>query len=198
MKTKLRKKMRTTACLHHSTILLCVSLLACAAAAATTLARMSVADMTRASSLVLRARCLTNSTRWASGEIWTFTSFAPLDVWKGSARAPITVRLLGGRAGNITSHVSGIPRFRAGEDVVLFLQQAPNGNYSVVSWAQGTFRIGHARGAGSEIVTQDTAALDTFDPVTREFKPSGIRSLPLDTLRTQVSTAMREDSGEKK
>jgi hypothetical protein len=92
----------------------------------------------------------------------------------------------------------GVPRFRPGEDVVLFLQQAPNGNYSVVSWVQGTFRIAHARGTATEIVTQDSASVDTFDPATRQFKSSGIRALPLDALRAQVSSAMRSASGGKK
>lgn len=193
---KMTSGIRTRARL--STILLCVSLLVCAAATAATLAHMSVADMTHASSLILRARCLGNSTRWDSGEIWTFTSFAPVDVWKGSAHSTITVRLLGGRAGNITSNVSGVPRFRTGEDVVLFLQRAANGNYSVVSWVQGTFRIGHDRGAALEIVTQDSAALDTFDPATRQFKPSGIRGFSLHALRAQVSSAMHGELGRKR
>jgi hypothetical protein len=191
----MRTTLKIRARLHHSNILFCASLLVCAASTATTLAHMSVANMTHASRLILRARCLGNSTRWDAGEIWTFTSFAPVDVWKGSARAPITVRLLGGRAGNITSNVSGIPRFRAGEDVVLFLQQTARGDFSVVSWVQGTFRIGHARGNTTELVTQDSAAFDTFDPSTRQFKPSGIRGLPLNAFRAQVLSALRAETG---
>lgn len=198
MKTKLRMRMRTATSLRQSTILLCAGLLVCAAATATTLAHMSVADMTHASSLILRARCLGNSTRWDAAEIWTFTSFAPLDVWKGSARSSITVRLLGGKSGSVTSNVSGVPRFRAGEEVVLFLQPATHGDFSVVSWAQGTFRVVRAPGSVTEIVSQDSAALDTFDPATRQFKPSGIRGLPLDVLRSQVSSALRGELGAKR
>src|SRR5271169_847945 len=40
-------------------------------ASATTLERMSVAKMTQAAELVVRAQCVANSTAWDGGEIWT-------------------------------------------------------------------------------------------------------------------------------
>jgi len=62
-------------------------------ALATTLKRMSVADLSRAAHTVVRARCVTSSTRWDGGEIWTLTTFDVEEIWKGSAPAQITVRL---------------------------------------------------------------------------------------------------------
>src|SRR5208283_5673612 len=126
-------------------VLLLAALLVCAAltASATTLERMSVAKMARAAQLVVRAQCIGNSTAWDGGEIWTFTSFTVEDSWKGapsSAAQQLTVRLLGG-VGNLSSTVSGVPRFRPGEEVILFLQSTARGDYSIVSWVQGTFRI---------------------------------------------------------
>jgi hypothetical protein len=91
------------------------------ATTATTLARMSLAQMSQIAPLIVRARCLGNSTGWDAGEIWTLTTFTVQEAWRGSSSAQITVRLLGGRVGNLTSSVSGIPRFRSGEEVVLFL-----------------------------------------------------------------------------
>src|SRR6202453_1441368 len=121
-------------------IALCASLLACASVTPATPAHMSVAKLTHVSRLILRARCLENSTAWDAGEIWTFTTYEPTEVWKGSAPPRVSVRLLGGRIGNLTSNVSGVPRFHAGEDVVLFLTPTTLGDFSVVSWVQGTFR----------------------------------------------------------
>ena len=111
-------------------------------ARATTLKRMSVADLSRAAHTIVRVRCVTNSTRWDAGEIWTFTTFDVEETWKGSAPAQITVRLLGGHAGNLTSTVSGVPRFAPGEELILFLERTPAQDFSIVSWMQGTFRIG--------------------------------------------------------
>jgi hypothetical protein len=156
---------------------------------ATTLKRMSVADLSRAAHTVVRARCITNSTRWDAGEIWTFTTFDVEETWKGSAPAQITVRLLGGQAGNFTSTVSGVPRFTPGEELILFLERTPAQDFSIVSWMQGTFRIGHSGTTGQEIVTQDTAAFPVFDPASNNFETTAIRKMPVSTFRTLVAAS---------
>jgi hypothetical protein len=161
------------------------------AAGATTLARMSVEKMSQAAQIIVRAQCLENSTGWHAGEIWTFTSFEVKEVWSGSTPERITVRLLGGRVGDITSSVSGVPRFHPGEEVVLFLEATPRGDYSIVGWQQGTFRIRRDSHAAGESVTQDTASFATFDPATRHFETTGIRNVPLGAFRAQVEAAVR-------
>lgn len=191
--------MRRTGKQRISFAAFCTALLVAmgATASATTLARMSVAQMAQAAPVIVRARCLKNSVGWDAGEIWTFTSFEVEEVWRGAAPARITVRLLGGRAGNLTSTVSGVPRFRPGEDVVLLLEPTARGDFSVVSWEQGTFRIRRDPEAGRESVTQDTASFATFDPATRRFEATGIRGLPLETFRGQVEAALQSQTRSK-
>ena len=182
----------------RASVALGASLLMCASVTPTTLAHMSVAKLAHFSRLILRARCVENATAWDAGEIWTFTTYEPTEVWKGSAQSRIRVRLLGGRVGNLTSNVSGVPRFRVGEDVVLFLAPTTLGDFSVVSWVQGTFRIHHDQRTGEDTVTQDSASFDTFDPSTRHFTASGIRDLPLQEFRSQVAAALLQESGAQK
>lgn len=172
-------------------------LIVCAGAPGTTLARMSVAKMTGAAEMIVRARCIGNSTAWDLGEIWTFTIFQAEETWKGAAASRFTVRLLGGRAGNLTSTVDGVPRFLPGEDVVVFLEPTGRGDYSIVSWVQGTFRIRRDLRTGDEIAVQDSADFGTFDPATRRFEANGIRSVPINVLRAQVDTARRDQAGSK-
>ena len=155
-------------------------------ALATALKRMSVADLSRAAHTVVRARCVTSSTRWDGGEIWTFTTFDVEETWKGSAPAQITVRLLGGQAGNFTSTVSGVPRFAPSEELILFLERTSAQDFSIVSWMQGTFRIGRSRTTGEEIVTQDTAAFPVFDPLSHNFETTAIRKMAVSAFRTLV------------
>jgi hypothetical protein len=174
-------------------------LVICTAAAGTTLARMSVAQMTRAAKNIVRARCLTNSTAWDAGEIWTFTTFEVEENWKGARRdKQIIVRLLGGTVGGLTSTVSGVPRFVEGEEVILFLEPTARGDFSIVSWMQGTFRVRRDRASGHESVTQDTAGFSTFDSGTRRFESSGIDRVSLIAFRTAVATALHDASGEKR
>lgn len=164
--------------------------LAASEAMATTLAHLSVAEMSQVSPVIVRARCLSNSTRWDEGEIWTFSTFAVEEIWKGSVDAQITVRLLGGTSGNLTSTIAGVPRFRSGETVVLFLERTSHGDLSIVSWQQGTFRVHRDIRSARENVTQDTASFATFDSRTRTFEAVGIHDLAVDDLRQQVRAAI--------
>lgn len=164
-------------------------------ARATTLMRMSLAQISRTARVIVRARCLGNSVGWDAGEIWTFTSVDVEEVWRGPAPARVVVRLLGGRLGNITSSVSGVPRFRTGEEVVLFLEPTPRGDFSVVSWQQGTFRIRPGARTGEESVVQDTASFATFDPATHRFQATGVQGLSLEGFRARVNAALREEPG---
>jgi hypothetical protein len=189
---------------HKMAIVLLVTVLhagTATTASATTLERMSVAKMRQHAQLVVRAQCPTNSVVWDSGEIWTFTSFEVEDSWKGAltgAAQQVTVRLRGGSVGNLTSTVSGVPRFRPGEKVILFLQPTARGDFSIVSWVQGTFRIHRDVRSGQEVVVQDTAAFDTYDPATRQFDIEGIRNLSVAALRLRVQSALAAESGGKK
>ncbi len=173
------------------------AVLICASAPvhATTLKRMSVGDLSRAAHAIVRARCVTNSTRWDAGEIFTFTTFDVEEVWKGSPPANVTVRLIGGHADDLTSTVSGVPRFQPGEQLVLFLEETAVGDYSVVSWVQGTFRIDRDRATGEEIVTQDTAAFAVFDPASHRFETTGIRRMRADSFRALVSASVIQTTG---
>lgn len=170
---------------------LVLSLGASQPASGTTLMRMSLAQITQAAQVIVRARCIGNSTRWDAGEIWTFTSFDVEETWSGSAPAQISVRLLGGSVGNLTSTVSGVPRFSPGEEVVLFLESTARGDFSIVSWEQGTFRIRRDAHTGDEVAVQDTADSPVFDPATRRFETIGIRNLLIATFRSRVDAAVR-------
>ena len=175
--------------------LVAISFAATAPVLATTLKRMSLPDLSRAAHTIVRARCVANSTRWDTGEIWTFTTFDVEEIWKGSAPAQITVRLLGGKSGNLTSTVSGVPRFAPGEELVLFLERTTAQDFSIVSWVQGTFRIGRDRTTDEEIVTQDTAAFAVFDPASQRFETTGVRKMPVGAFHSLVVASARAAQG---
>lgn len=180
-----------------STTFFCVALLITmsATAPATTLLHMSLSKMSQTATVIVRGRCVGISMRWDAGEIWTFVSVDAEETWRGSPPARFTVRLLGGRIGNLTSHVSGVPRFNPGEDVILFLEPTPRGDFSVVGWQQGTFRIRRDPRTGEDSVTQDSASFATFDPSTRRFEAEGIRRMPLNTFRARVAASLRAATG---
>jgi hypothetical protein len=162
---------------------------------------MSLAKMAQTAPLIVRARCLANSTAWDAGEIWTFTVFAIEESWKGAppgAAAQITVRLLGGSVGDLTSTVSGVPRFYPSEEVILFLEPTSRGDFSIVSWVQGTFRIRRDPRTGEEIAVQDSASFDAFNPAAHLFESAGSRNLSVEAFSAQVRSALAATTTEEK
>ena len=146
---------------------------------ATTFARLRFEDLAQQSTAVARLRCLGSEFRWERRELWTETRFEVLERNKGLLSGIVTVRTVGGVSGHLHSHVDGVPIFRAGEEVYLFLWERPGEPYRVLGWAQGTFRIVRNADTGNETVTQDSANAPIFDPRTRTFRHGGIRNLPV-------------------
>lgn len=159
-------------------------------AAATTILKMDLDELTRAARVVARGKCVASEARLDGGYIWTFTTFEVTETLKGSAPRQISVRLLGGKVGHMKATVDGVPQFRTGEDVFLFLEPTREGDLTVTSWVQGTFRVQRDTQTGQESVTQDSAAHAVYDPTTRQFKVSGVRHMPVETFRLRVREAV--------
>ncbi|MBZ5527686.1 MAG: hypothetical protein LAN71_07290 [Acidobacteriia bacterium] len=160
------------------------------AANATTFLRLDFAELARASSAIARLRCLSAESRLENGQIWTDSRFAVLETVKGNLSPILTVRTPGGSAAGITAHVDGVPRFRPGEEVFLFLIAQPGEPWKILGWAQGTFRIARGPRGGSERLTQDSAALPVYDPARREFRAEGLRNVTVDEFRARVQHAL--------
>lgn len=163
--------------------------LAAVVANATTLARLSFEDLARQSVAIARLRCLGSESHWNGGEIWTETKFEIVERHKGGLEQFVTVRMLGGRAGHYYSRVDGVPTFRAGEEVYLFLWGRAGEPYRVLGWSQGTFRIARDAQTGRERVTQESA-FGKFDPQTRMFRADGIRGMELSAFRKKLQQAI--------
>jgi hypothetical protein len=183
-----------------------------AAIRATTLARLTLDQLTTAADAVARVRCAGAESRWENGAIWTVTTFDVVETMKGSLPTQVTVRLPGGRVGHLTAAVDGTPRFNAGDEAVVFLERysgglqvepgplsrglqaepgpARAGGFSVAGWVQGTFRIARDPRTGHETVTQDSSAFAVFDTATRAFRTEGIRHLPIEQFRERVAAAL--------
>lgn len=159
---------------------------------ATTLARLQFDELAQTSTAIARLRCLGSQVLWEQGELWTETRFEVVERNKGLLPPLVTVRTLGGISGHLHSRVEGVPAFRAGEEVYLFLWAKSGEPYRVLGWSQGTFRITRDAQAGIERVTQDSARMAIFDPITRTFRQGGIRNLPVAIFQLKLRKALEE------
>jgi hypothetical protein len=165
--------------------------LVAAAANATTLVHLSLPQMVRQSTAIVRAHCENTHVRLDRGEIWTDTTFQVLETHKGLLPGRIVVRQPGGVLNHLHSRVDESPVFHPGEEVILFLWGGGTKPFSVLGWSQGTFRIHGSVVTGGETVTQDSASAPVLDPATGDFAKAGYRNVPIEVfeaaLRREIS-----------
>jgi len=115
------------------------------AAEATTLLRVDVPEMTVASDWIVRANVLKVESvdlRSQGRGIFTDVTLQIRETYRGS-KVPETyvLRLIGGRGeGNMALWIPGMPRFTAGEQVVLFLEATSMGHIPC-GLGQGVYRV---------------------------------------------------------
>jgi hypothetical protein len=163
-------------------------------AQATTLVRLRFQDMVHYSHSIARVRCTHNESRMENGEIWTDTSFDVLSRNKGYLPEEIVVRQPGGKFQHLHSHVDGTPEFRPGEEVYLFPTSHPGGQFLIVGWSQGTFRIHRDLRSGGESVTQDSAEIPVFDPATSSFTKTGLKNISVDVFEQRLHREMQREA----
>lgn len=94
------------------------------------------------SQVVVFARCEGSETRkLADGNIFTFSDFTVLKQIKGpKLGVRFSLRLLGGELDGVVVDAPFLPRFSAGEEVILFLGKENNMGFRTI-FPQGVFRI---------------------------------------------------------
>jgi hypothetical protein len=154
-------------------------------ARATTLLRLSLNQLTQASSAIVRGHVLSQESRWntAHTRIVTLTTIAVAETLKGAPPSTLVVEQLGGTVGNIRLHVSGTVHFHPDTDYLLFLEPAgtDTSKFLVVGMMQGAYRVyrdattqeervirplagfyGGAPGGGAPRVSEETMPLGAF------------------------------------
>jgi hypothetical protein len=187
---RIRRKIRLRFLLWLAPALLFLS-----AAQATTLARLSLDQLAAGSDAVARVRCAGGEARWENGSIWTLTKLQVVETMKGQLPSQISIRLPGGRVGHLTAAVDGTPKFRPGDDAIVFLAVSPAGEYTVAGWVEGTFRISVDPQNGGQTVTQDSSAFAVFDAATRTFRTEGVRRMPIGEFRARLAASLARDEG---
>ena len=163
-------------------------------AQATSLVRLSFQDLVHYSNSIARVRCLHADARMENGEIWTDTTFRVLSHNKGYLPEEIVVRQPGGNFQHLHSHVDGTPVFRPGEEVYLFLAAHPGGQFLIIGWSQGTFRIHRDLRSGGETVTQDSAEIPVFDPASNTFTKAGMKNVAVDAFEQRIKRELSRET----
>jgi hypothetical protein len=115
----------------------------CAAAvsmSAATLEKLSLEDMARKSTAVVRARVSACQGEAQGSVILTRCRVQVSEVWKG-ALADSTFYVPGGRANGLVQTFNGAPRVTEGQEYVLFLWAGRSGKPQIIGLSQGAFDL---------------------------------------------------------
>ncbi len=118
-------------------------LLAVGGAQATTLLKLDIDELTKRSEQVVRGHVVGMEPRLEGGHVSTYVTLRVAERYKGSGDDEVTLRRVGGRVGDIATHVAGATPFTPGEHVLVFLERPASKDAPLVvtGMRQGKFSV---------------------------------------------------------
>ncbi len=163
-------------------------------ARATTLVRMSLEQLSQASTAILRGHVLSQESRWNDRhtQIVTLTMVAVDQAVKGHPPSTVVIEQLGGTVGNIRSRVAGTVHFYPQADYLLFLEPAGTdiSKFLVVGMRQGAFRIYRDATTQEERVIRPFSGVYDGSQAGQGSLAVSAQTLPFSQFRQQLSTAL--------
>jgi hypothetical protein len=159
---------------------------------ATTLEQLTLDDMARQSTSIVRARVTGSRTaHFGTGpgaDIYTYFGLQVLESWKPSGLRATEVAIPGGTVNGIRQSVTGAPALQPGQEYVLFLWTSRAGLTQVIGLSQGVFRV--SAGASRGMLEQRPPASELM--LDRSGRPVEDRAvtMQLQDLRARVRQAL--------
>ena len=110
---------------------------------ATTVIRMDLQTLVQESDSIVQGRVEHVDAQWDDQKktIFTYVFVRVHDPLKGDFRPTVLIRQLGGKVGDMNLSIIGMPAFRSGEEVIVFLKSNPiEATYHVVGLTQGSMK----------------------------------------------------------
>jgi hypothetical protein len=165
-----------------------------ASASATTLVRMSLDQLAEASTEIIRGHVVSQETLWNPGHtrIYTYTTLALEQTYKGHPPSLLVVQQPGGRIGHMQVFVAGTIHFHPQAGYVLFLERSPAdpSKFLPVGMMQSAYRIYR------DAQTQEEKLILPLGSLTRGAPASGADSViagpavPVRQFQREVSAAL--------
>ncbi len=172
-----------------------LTLVSAQAVQATTVQKLTLQDLTKNSAGIVMARVEDASSSWdaAHKEIFSFYTLHVLQSVKGmKGKTIVTLRQLGGSVDNISSIVPGMPSFRKGEEVVVFLTRNDAAGYPwVMGLQQGKYTIMTGKD-GVKTVRNDLAGTEFVSRNGQKTSAPVSSNLPLNAFLDGIKTSLDE------
>ncbi len=136
-----------------ASLLLAIGLATVAPAHATSLASLTVDQMTDAADFVVRGTVTKVWTELdAGGRVWTKAAVDVQETYKNTAPGGLVVESAGGIYEDVITEVAHAARYSVGEEVVLFVSEKSPGRYGTVAMYGGKYTVRVNPADGSDMV----------------------------------------------
>lgn len=111
-------------------------------ASATITQAIDFEDKVEHAASIVVGKCVAQESRWDTAKNWilTYSTFSVEKTLKGQPAQQITIVTPGGTVGNLTQNVVGVPKFREGEENVVFVRNSQAGP-TVLYLEQGNYKV---------------------------------------------------------
>jgi hypothetical protein len=165
--------------------LIAIVLLACPVFA-TTVQKMELAELVSTSDSIVQGRVESVEARYENKLVYTYISVVVDDPIKGERRRTVLVRQIGGKIGARTTWVAGMPLFKAGDQVIVFLKNRQDGAFDVIGLNQGKYDI------VENYAVAHVSGVSVMDPKTGLMSEAGfVEKAPVETFKSKIRELMR-------
>jgi hypothetical protein len=105
------------------------------------LERLSLDELTRQSTAIVRAKAVGSYAEFHGSMIYTQWKLEVADRWKGPDRSTLEVLIPGGRTRVLHQDVAGAPKLLTGNEYLLFLWTSKSGATYITGLSQGLFEL---------------------------------------------------------
>ncbi|MCX6593329.1 MAG: hypothetical protein NTZ56_17580 [Acidobacteria bacterium] len=108
---------------------------------ATTLQRLSVAEMTDQATAIVRAKVHSCAAAFRGSLIYTTCTLSVIERWKGAPANTVAISIPGGTVGTQRQTFSGTPTLNPGDEQIFFLWTGRSGITQVMGLSQGVLTL---------------------------------------------------------
>ena len=171
-------------------LLITLTLAYCATALpAATLERLSLDDMIRQSTTVVRGKVLSSYSSTSGPVIFTNYRIQVTETLKGAAAASVDIQMPGGVANHLRQSFAGVPQLNAGDEFVFFLWSGKSGTVQVIGLTQGLFSVGKDSST-DPLLTRNASHEVMLEPKTGKQVQDQALSMHLSDLRMHIGTTL--------
>jgi len=161
---------------------------------AATLEQLSLNDLTRKSTAIVRVKVVGSYADLQGAEIYTHWKLRVVESWKGANQTTAEVQTPGGSVRGYRQSVPGSPQLITGREYLLFLWTSRRGATYLTGWGQGVFELAKDD-ANRLLATRAGASATMVEPKTwRTVKDSGLQ-MRYSELTARISGTLAQGAG---